>query len=81
MRELVRIVPEGGAVLDPFMGSGTTGVAAVLERRRFVGVELTEHYAGVAERRIRESTGEPVPRGMQDALDLSTPTDPTERSA
>lgn len=81
MRELVRIVPEGGTVLDPFMGSGTTGVAAVLERRRFVGVELTEHYAGVAERRIRESTGEPVPRGMQDALDLSAPTDPTERSA
>ncbi len=52
MRELVRIVPNGGVVLDPFMGSGTTGVAAVLEGRDFVGSELTRHYYEVAERRI-----------------------------
>jgi site-specific DNA-methyltransferase (adenine-specific) len=52
MRDLVKICPKGGTVLDPFMGSGTTGVAAVLEGRSFVGVELTEHYYQVAERRI-----------------------------
>lgn len=40
-------------MLDPFAGSGTTGVAAVLEGRDFIGVELTEHYAQVAEARIR----------------------------
>ena len=39
-------------MLDPFMGSGTTGVAAVLEGRKFVGVEMTEHYANIARNRI-----------------------------
>lgn len=70
MRKLVRIVPPGGVVLDPFMGSGTTGVAAVIEGRRFVGVELAGHYAEVAERRIREAQGQAVPRGDQPALDF-----------
>ena len=72
MRELVKIVPEGGTVLDPFMGSGTTGVAAVIEGRRFVGVEMVEHYAQVAERRIREAQGHAVPRGDQDAFDFGS---------
>lgn len=68
MRGLVAICPEGGTVLDPFMGSGTTGVAAVLEGRRFIGVEQVEHHAKVAERRIREAQGHAVPRGNQLAL-------------
>lgn len=71
MRKLVRICPEGGVVLDLFMGSGTTGIAAVAEGRRFVGVELTPHYAEVAERRIRTAQGQAVPVGAQDALDLT----------
>jgi site-specific DNA-methyltransferase (adenine-specific) len=70
MRELVKIAPEGGVVLDPFMGSGTTGVAAMLERRRFVGVEMVEHYREVAERRIREAQGLVVDKGDQAALDF-----------
>ncbi len=52
MRQLVKICPKAGTVLDPFMGSGTTGVAAVLEGRDFIGSELTRHYYEVAERRI-----------------------------
>jgi site-specific DNA-methyltransferase (adenine-specific) len=52
MRELVRIVPEGATILDPFTGSGQTGVAALLEGRRFVGVEITEHYAALAADRL-----------------------------
>lgn len=52
MRKLVQIVPKGGVVPDPFMGSGTTGVAAVLEGREFIGSELTEHYYEVARQRI-----------------------------
>jgi len=55
MRKLVQIVPKGGTVLDPFMGSGTTGVAAVLEGRQFVGSEMTDHYFEVARRRISTS--------------------------
>jgi len=61
MLELIRIVPPGGTVLDLFMGSGTTGVAAVAEGRRFVGVEVVDHYAATAERRIRAAMGDAVP--------------------
>lgn len=53
MQQLVQIWPEGGTVLDPFTGSGSTGVAALREGRRFVGVELSSHYADVAEQRLR----------------------------
>lgn len=53
MRQLVQICPEGGTVLDPFTGSGTTGIAALREGRRFVGVELSSHYATIAERRLQ----------------------------
>lgn len=55
MRALVKIAPPGGTVLDPFAGSGQTGVAAVLEGRDFLGAEITEHYHEVAERRIRKT--------------------------
>lgn len=53
MRWLVRLVcPPGGLVLDPFAGSGTTGAAAVIEGRRFLGVELEEPYMEIAAARI-----------------------------
>lgn len=53
MRWLVRLVcPARGLVLDPFMGSGTTGVGAVLERRRFCGIEREEDYIEIARARI-----------------------------
>lgn len=42
-----------GCILDPFMGSGTTGVAALRQGRKFVGVEIDEKYYAIAERRIR----------------------------
>ena len=42
-------------VLDPFMGSGTTGVAAILEARRFVGAEVVGKYCEVAKRRCLEA--------------------------
>ena len=70
MRELVKIAPEGGVILDPFMGSGTTGVAAILEGLRFIGVEMVEHYQQVAVRRIREAQGQVVDKGDQSALDF-----------
>jgi site-specific DNA-methyltransferase (adenine-specific) len=53
MRYLCRLVtPAGGVVLDPFMGSGSTGKAAVLEGFRFIGIELDPQYVEIAERRI-----------------------------
>lgn len=47
--------PEGGTVLDPFCGSGTTGVVCMEEGRRFVGIELNPDYVELAERRIRDA--------------------------
>lgn len=53
MRWLVRLItPPGGVVLDPFCGSGSTGAAAVLERRRFLGLEREEEYVQIARTRI-----------------------------
>lgn len=46
--------PPGGTVFDPFMGSGTTGVAAVLEGRNFIGCEIDPGYYKTAEQRIKE---------------------------
>ncbi|KWK86667.1 DNA methyltransferase [Burkholderia ubonensis] len=51
MRELLRIVPAGARVLDPFMGSGSTDVAAIQTGRAFVGIELDpKHFATACER-------------------------------
>ncbi|MGW3185723.1 DNA-methyltransferase [Kitasatospora sp. NPDC001119] len=55
MRDLVKICPPGGTVLDFTAGSGSTGVAAILEGRSFLGIELTEHYADIAEERLAEA--------------------------
>jgi site-specific DNA-methyltransferase (adenine-specific) len=57
MRYLARLTktPTGGVVLDPFMGSGTTGMAAVMEGRDFIGIEIDPDYFAIAERRIQEA--------------------------
>lgn len=59
MRYLARLTktPTGGVVLDPFMGSGTTGMAAVMEGRDFVGIELNAEYLEIAEKRIAHAQG------------------------
>ena len=44
--------PEGGVVLDPFLGSGTTAVVALSNRRRFLGVELNPAYREIAQKRL-----------------------------
>lgn len=52
LSELVRICPEGGTVLDPFAGSGSTGDAALAAGLSFVGIEMSEHYYQVASKRL-----------------------------
>ncbi|WP_433797455.1 DNA-methyltransferase [Actinoplanes sp. CA-252034] len=52
LAELQRVCVPGGVVLDPFTGSGSTGVAALQSGRRFVGIEASEHYASVARERL-----------------------------
>jgi site-specific DNA-methyltransferase (adenine-specific) len=53
MGYLIRLVtPKGGVVLDPFMGSGSTGKAAVREGMEFIGIEREEEYYEIAKQRI-----------------------------
>lgn len=65
MRELVKITPPGALILDPFAGSGSTGVAAVAEGRSFLGVEASEHFHGVAVRRLAEALDVTEQQGEQ----------------
>ncbi|MCD6322703.1 MAG: site-specific DNA-methyltransferase [Clostridiales bacterium] len=54
---LIAGCPEGGIVLDPFMGSGTTGIAAIKMGRKFVGVEVNPDYIKIAQKRIKNDCG------------------------
>lgn len=56
MQQLARLCIPGGVILDPFCGSGSTGVGALRENRRFIGVEIGEHWSGVARERLRAET-------------------------
>lgn len=56
MQYLIRLVtPPNGIVLDPFTGSGSTGKAALLENKRFIGIELTAEYLPIIEGRLRHA--------------------------
>jgi hypothetical protein len=56
MRYLARLItPNGGMCLDPFMGSGSTGKACMIEGFRFIGIEQDTAYLGIAEGRIRHA--------------------------
>ena len=57
MKYLCRLVtPEGGTVLDPFMGSGSTGIAAKEEGFKFIGIEKEKEYFKICQDRIKESS-------------------------
>jgi len=64
MEYLVRLTktPTGGIVLDPFMGSGTTGIACVNEGREFIGIEQSPEYMEIARRRIEYAMKNLQPR-------------------
>jgi DNA modification methylase len=74
MRWCLGFVPNARLVLDPFMGSGTTGVACANLGRRFIGIEREPAYFDIACRRIEEAYrqprlfDEPAPKPMQPSL-------------
>lgn len=69
MRELLLdFTQPGDTVLDPFMGTGATGVACVREGRHFIGAELSEDYHAAAVLRIRDALGTPQAVGCQPSL-------------
>jgi len=56
MSYLVRIyAPENSTLIDPFCGSGTTGVACIREKRDFVGIDMTEEYVEISNKRCKEA--------------------------
>jgi DNA modification methylase len=61
MRYLARLItPKGGIVLDPFMGSGSTGCAFALEGFGFIGIERELEYFEIAQRRIKHWGGDGI---------------------
>ena len=74
MQWCLGFLPDADTILDPFMGSGTTGVACVNLGRKFVGIEIEERYFDIAIRRIEEAYrqprlfAEPKPAPKQEAL-------------
>lgn len=59
MRWCLGFLPEARTILDPFMGSGTTGVACVQLGRRFIGIEIEPRYFDIARRRIGDELRRP----------------------
>ena len=59
MKWCISQIPTAMTILDPFMGSGTTGVAAVKLGRKFIGIEIEEKYFDIACRRISEALRQP----------------------
>lgn len=59
MRWCLEQIPDAKTILDPFMGSGTTGVACVKMGRSFIGIEIDEDYFNIACERIRQAYAQP----------------------
>jgi DNA modification methylase len=54
MAQIVKLVSQpGDLVLDPWMGSGTTGLAALALRRKFIGIDAVPKYVGLARQKLR----------------------------
>ena len=50
--------PKDGIILDPFIGSGTVGFVALMQDRKYIGIELNEEYVSLARKRISRSRSE-----------------------
>ena len=76
MRWLVRLTtPPGGTVLDPFMGSGTTGAAACGQGFDFIGADLSARFVAIAHERIRHSAPGVEIEAPQEAVEILGETD------
>ena len=72
----ISLLDNAKSIIDPFMGSGTTGIAAVKLGTRFVGIEIDDEYFSIACRRIEAAAKqpdmfvEPAPKPVQEGLGL-----------
>lgn len=55
MESIIKITEPGGTILDPFMGSGSTGVAAIKQGYKFIGIEQSKDYFEIAENRLKKA--------------------------
>lgn len=60
MERIISVLPDDVTVVDPFMGSGTTGIACKRLGKDFIGIEIDSEYFRIAENRIRNERGEKV---------------------
>ena len=60
MRRLVGIIPEDFVIVDPFIGSGTTAIAAIKQKRHFIGMELDKEYYDIACKRVKDELINPT---------------------
>lgn len=86
MLRAVGVLPDGAVIVDPFMGSGTTGVACKILGRDFVGIELEGSYCEIARQRIasatpRGDTGNPQNEESENAGQNQVPPSPVEGNA
>jgi len=72
MEDLIKATDDGsgGLILDPFLGSGTTGVAAANTGRRFIGIERDPDYFTIAQARIRTAQADAITNRMREATRL-----------
>lgn len=54
MERIVGILPDDVTIIDPFCGSGTTGIACLRQGRDFIGIEIDERYANIAKQRLQQ---------------------------
>jgi site-specific DNA-methyltransferase (adenine-specific) len=73
MKTLLRITPSGSKILDPFMGSGTTGVACAKLGRKFIGIEIEPEYFDIACKRIEDAYREPELEVVISKMEIAMP--------
>lgn len=71
MRDLVKLAPAEGVVLDPFAGGGTTGLAALAEGRRFIGIEWDARYVEATVDRLRRTRLQPADDGAMSLFEVT----------
>jgi len=54
---ITKLCPEGGTVLDPYMGSGSTGEAAIKNKRKFIGFDIEKEYVDISKTRLAQAVG------------------------
>jgi site-specific DNA-methyltransferase (adenine-specific) len=54
-RIILSSTKEGSLILDPFCGSSTTGVASILLKRKYVGIDMEQEYLELSQKRLKES--------------------------